>query len=150
MTPHLKKTPLPSPGHSLIDAKVGHLFSSVYRFSLLMCITRSPLCRNLSANTVVQDKQNVLTKSLRTNCSSSTDADPGVLAGRSYSSNPSDFPGNCLQLSPPPRALNVRREAHQRTVLSEILSLSHRLLRAMRRRQDVFFKMWPSAPWNSR
>ena len=44
----------------------------------------------------------------------------------------------------------MRVEAQQRTIPSEILLLSHRLLHVVGKEQDLFLKLWPSAPWDSR
>lgn len=122
MTQHLKKMPQPSPWYSLRDAELGGLLlSCVYKFSLFMSVSHSLPCGNPSANFTAQDKQNVLTESLRTNYKSSTDTDHRAWAGRNYGPNPCDSSENCLQFSPPPRILNVRMEVCQRTILPVIL-----------------------------
>lgn len=52
-------------------------------------------------HSTAQDKQNVLTKSLRTNYQSSTDTDHRARAARNCGPNLCDSSENCLQFSPP-------------------------------------------------
>ena len=84
-------------------------------------------------DSTAQDKQNVLTKSLRINYKSNTDTDHRAGAGWSYSPNPCDSSENCLQFSPPNKDPECGDGGMSKDLPSVILPFSCRLLRALER-----------------